>query len=245
MKDDGKPIERLVEYIMCESITGGALCEDIQQSCRNLQLNLHNTMSQTYDGAANFSGHIKGCAAPFQKSVSPARYFHCSNHDLNLALCHPCKDVQEIRNMLGCVTEIGLFFKYSPKRAQLLEGTIKQENIAKDPDNRMSTTKIKLFCETRWIERHVELEEMYDLYDPLLKTLHKINTEYGWDNKTADAAYSLMKSITDPTFIVALNVCSYSLVFTKLLSAILQATSMGIIKAYTSINLIQSQLKTL
>ena len=43
------------------------------------------------------------------------------------------------------------------------------------------------------------LEEMYDLYDPLLKTLHKINTEYGWDNKTADVAYSLMKSITNPT----------------------------------------------
>ena len=47
---------------------------------------------------------------------------------------------------------------------------------------------------------------MYDLYNPLLKTLHKINTEHGWDNKTADAAYSLMKSITNPVFIVALNI---------------------------------------
>ena len=129
---------------MCEYITRAALCEDIQQSLRNLQLNLHNTVSQTCDGTANFSGHIKGCAAPFQKFVSHATYFHCSNHDLNLALCHSCKDIQEIRNMLGCVTEIGLFFKYSPKRAQLLEGTIKQENIAKDIDNRISTTKIKL-----------------------------------------------------------------------------------------------------
>ena len=132
-----------------EYITGAALCEDIQQSLRNLQLNLHNTVSQTYDGAANFSCHIKGCAALFQKSVSHAKYFHCSKHDLNLALCHSCKDVQEIRNKFGCVTEIGLFFKYSPKRAQLLEGTIKQENIAKDIDNRISTTKMKLFCETR------------------------------------------------------------------------------------------------
>ena len=77
---DGKPIERLVEYIMCESITDTSLCEDIQQRLRNLQLNLHNTVSQTYDGTANFSGHIKGCA------VSHARYFHCSNHDLNLVL---------------------------------------------------------------------------------------------------------------------------------------------------------------
>ena len=49
---DGKPIERLVEYIMCESITGAAICEDIQGSLRNLQLSWDNTVSQTYDGAA-------------------------------------------------------------------------------------------------------------------------------------------------------------------------------------------------
>ena len=86
---------------------------------------------------------------------------------------------------------------------------------------------------------------MYALYDPLLKILHKINTEHGWDNKTADAAYSLMKSITDPTFILAFNVCLYSLGFTKPLSVMLQATSVDIIKAYTNINLIQSPLETL
>ena len=147
--------------------------------------------------------------------------------------------------MLGCVTQIGLFFKYSTKRAQLLDGSVKQENLAKDIDNRISSTKIKLFHETRWIERHVVLEEMYDLYDPLLKTLCKINTKYGWDNKTADAAYSLIKRITNPPFIVALNVCYYTLGFSKPLSMMLQATSMDIIKAYTSINLIQSQMNTI
>ena len=92
---------------MCESIIGAALSEDIQQILRNLQLNLHNTVPHTDDGEANFSGHIKGCAALFQKSVSHARYFQCSNHDLNLALCHSRKEVQESRNILGCVTEIG------------------------------------------------------------------------------------------------------------------------------------------
>ena len=50
---DGKLIDRLLEYILGESITGAALCEDIQQSLRNLQVNLHNTVSETYAGAAN------------------------------------------------------------------------------------------------------------------------------------------------------------------------------------------------
>ena len=57
--------------------------------------------------------------------------------------------------------------------------------------------------------------------------------------------YSLIKSITDPTFIVALNVCSYTVGFTKPLSVMLQATSADIIKAYNNINLVQTQLQVL
>ena len=80
---DGKPIERLVEYILCESITGVALCEDIHRTLYGLNLHLQNTKSSTYDGAKNFSGQIKGCAALFQQTVAHATYFHCSNHNLN------------------------------------------------------------------------------------------------------------------------------------------------------------------
>ena len=109
-------LKRLIEYIECESITGEALCEDIKQTLLKLNLRLEDTVSQAYDGAANFSGHTKGCASRFQSIVPHAEYFHCSNHDLNLALCHTYHDIPEIRNMINCVTELGLFFKYSPKR---------------------------------------------------------------------------------------------------------------------------------
>ena len=108
-------MERLVEYILCGSITGPLLCDDIQQTLINLKLSLQDTISWTYDGAANFSDHMKGCAALFQKTLPHAQYFHCSNHDLNLGLCHTCHDIAEIKNMLGCVPEIGLLIKYSPK----------------------------------------------------------------------------------------------------------------------------------
>ena len=109
---NGKPIERLIEYIECESITGEALCEDIKQTILKLNLKLEDTVSQAYDRAANFGGDTKGCASRFQSIVPHAEYFHCSNHDLNLALCHTCHDTLEIRNMINCVTELGLFFKY-------------------------------------------------------------------------------------------------------------------------------------
>ena len=146
--------------------------------------------------------------------------------------------------MLTCVTEIGLFFKYSPKRAQLLEFIIIAENMKREPSKKMNTTKIKLFCETRWTQRHVVLEEIHIMYEHLLKTLEKITTERGWDNKATDSAHSLMKSLNDPTFLVGLNVCSYVLGFMKPLSIMLQATAMDVITAYQNIRLVKDQLKT-
>ena len=145
-----KPVKRLIEYIMCEPITGAALCEDIQQTLIKLKLNLQNSVFQTYDDAANFSGQMMGCTSLFQKTDHHAHYFHCSNHDLNLALCHTCHVIHEVRNMLTCVTEFGLF-KYSPKRTQLLESIIITKNMKREHSKKMNPTKIKLFCEIRWI----------------------------------------------------------------------------------------------
>ena len=169
---------------------------------------MEDTVSQAYDGAANFSGHTKGCASRFQSIVPHAEYFHCSNHDLNLALCHTCHDIPEIRNMINCVTELGLFFKYSPKRVRVLEAMIAEEN--KGRGDKINKTKVKVFCETRWIERHVVLEEVQLLYEPFLKTLEKISSDKGWDRKTMDQAYVLTKNLTESTFLVALRVCAHT-----------------------------------
>ena len=78
-----------------------------------------------------------------------------------------------------------------------------------------------------------------------MTTLQKIATEKEWDCKTVNSAYSLIKSMTNTTFIVALNVCSYTLVFTKPASAMFQATSTDMIKEYNNINLVQKQFQVL
>ena len=75
---------------------------------------------------------------------------NCSNHDLNLALCHTCNDVLEIRNMLSSITELGLFFKYSPKRTMLLESIIDEENKKRNRKKKIPVQKVKVFCETRF-----------------------------------------------------------------------------------------------
>ena len=98
--------------------------------------------------------------------------------------------------MLGCMTELGLFFKYSPKRTILLESIIEEENKKRDWKNKIPVQKVKVFCETRWIERHVVLEEVQVLYEPILQTFETIISDKGWDHKTVDSANGLLKKIS-------------------------------------------------
>ena len=147
--------------------------------------------------------------------------------------------------MLGTLTELGLFFIFSPKRSKLLKSVITAENKMRDPHRKINTTKIKVFCETRWVERYIVLEELKLLHDPILKTLEKITTEKGWDCKTIDSACGLLKNITDSAFIVAVSVCSYTLGFTKSLSTMLQGTSMDVIAGYKNIELVKDHLNML
>ena len=62
------------------------------------------------------------------------------------------------------------------------------------------------------------LEEIIALYEPLLTTLQTIATEKGLEYKTGNSGYSIIKSISDATFIVALNVFSCTLGVIKPLS---------------------------
>ena len=118
-----------------------------------------------------------------------------------------------------------------------------EENERRDCDRKINTTKIKVFCETRWVERYIVLEEVQLLYDPILKTLEKITTEKGWNRKTIDSAHGLLRNITDSAFIAAFSVCSYTLGFTKPLSTMLQGTSMDAIAAYKHIELLKHSTK--
>jgi len=103
---NGQVVERLLEYIKCQSCTNEKVSEAIISTLQQLKLNPMLCPAQTYDGAGNMPGCNSGCAAQFQKINPRAPYFHCASHGLNLALSHASK-VPEIRNMicvLQCIT---------------------------------------------------------------------------------------------------------------------------------------------
>ena len=92
---EGKPRERLFEYIDCDRATGQELYNSIFKDFEKSSFNIKNCRSQTMDGAANKSGRNKGCALLLQEKVPLVVYKHCANHDLNLVI-RKCSEVTEI-----------------------------------------------------------------------------------------------------------------------------------------------------
>ena len=131
---NGEPVEKLVEYIECESCTGVAICNHIVQALINLELDPKMCRAQTYDGAGNMAGCQNGCAKQFQKVSPRALYLHCASHELNLALSHASK-VAEICNMVCTLKSVGIFFKYSPKRQREFEQCIVSVSEGRESSN--------------------------------------------------------------------------------------------------------------
>jgi len=54
---------------------------------------------------------------------------------------------------------------------------------SRSEDDISNKTKFKLFCETRWTEKHETLQVFDDMYEPLLLCLQAISDETEWDSK--------------------------------------------------------------
>lgn len=110
-------VERILQYVDCESTTGEHICNAIVKCLQDCGLEVKMCRAQTYDGAGNMSGRLKGCRTLFLNFAPRAHYFHCASHILNLALSQSCAQV-EVQCMMSTVKEVALFFKYSPKTAE-------------------------------------------------------------------------------------------------------------------------------
>jgi hypothetical protein len=197
----------------------------------------------TMDGAGNMAGKQAGCAARFTQLSPKALYHYCSSHDLNLALCKCCS-VREIHAMLDIVTQLGIFFKYSPKRSRRLEEAVLDANQSKCSENeKIVKRKVGIFCETRWIEKHTTLSNFMELYEPIVACLDAIGSiEADWDSKTSTAAYGLLKSITDHAFIVSFHIVRHFFGYVKGLSAKLQGSTLDVIQGYEMVTSVRAAL---
>lgn len=193
------------------------------------------------DGAGNMSEKYNGCAAKFREHSSKAVYHYCSSHDLNLVLCKSSQ-VKEIHIMLEALKQLGIFFKYSPKRCRRLEKAVEDVNAGREADAKITNTKFKIFCETRWVEKFTTLHVFDEIYEPLLCCLEAIGLERGWDSKAVTESNWMLKRMTDPTFIVCFQSVLHFYGYFSGLSKKLQGSSLDGLQGYKMVELVKDTL---
>ena len=240
--------EKLVQFVACESITGKEICVNLVNLLQRVGLDPQCCRAQTYDGAGSMSGRLNGCQAKFREIVPKALYFHCSSHKLNLVLSK-ASSVSSIHCMLSDLKSLGIFFKYSPKRQRHLETSVDELNSKKAAANEslIPKLKLKLLCETRWVECHTALNDFNLLYEAVVYTLESIsiNIDKKWDAKSVTEANSLLHAITSDSFIVAFQTNLYFFGYTKGLSVLLQGSHLDILTAFEEVASVKQELRSI
>ncbi|XP_071835292.1 52 kDa repressor of the inhibitor of the protein kinase-like [Apostichopus japonicus] len=246
-----KPVERIVEFIECENITGLALAKQILDKIDGIGLSMNECRSQSYDGAGNMAGLRRGCASRISNLHPKAVYYYCMSHDLNLAVSKSC-NLPEMQVMLDAVKQVGLFFRYSPKKQTCLEASIDKINRERRessavPDQGaglINKRKVKMLCETRWVERHTALQDLDDMFEAVIDCLASISSGDGnWDTKSVTEANGLLIHLTSPKLIVAFKVNLHFSGYLKSLSLLLQGPTQDIITAHEKVKLVLDEFK--
>ena len=241
----GEAVEKLVGFVACESVTGEDIFREIKAFIAKCGHDMKLCCSQGYDGACAMAGALKGCQSCLKVEVPQAVYYHCSSHQLDLALSKACC-VPEIHWMISSMKALGVFFKYSPKRQRRLESCVEHVNEERRVQKKSEITKkkFKLQCETRWVERHTAMEDFHSLYEPLVMCLSQIShppcgaakDQVKWDTKSTTEADGLLKDIQSSEFLIAFYICRYFFRYTKDISKQLQGASKDVLSAYEDIS---------
>ena len=80
-------------------------------------------------------------------------------------------------------------------------------------------------CETRWVERHTNMTDLLEMYQPILATLETLSTSTTSDNKTVSEAVGLRTFLMSDVCIAGLVISEHMLGYTKQLSIKLQGES--------------------
>ena len=230
--------EVFVEFVVCDTgTTGQAIAEKILEALKRYGLDISCLRGQCYDGAGNMAGKYKGAAKVVQDTCPKAVYVHCAAHVLNLCVVGACK-VQLVKNMMGTMVEICLFFSNSPKRQSELEKQITLVDSSR-------AQKLVSLCKTRWVARVNALEVFFDLFPAVVETFSIISSgsSSGWNSESCRAAESLLICITRYQFIISFVVAKECLQYTKGLTVSLQKRANDICQAYSDVKTVIATLQ--
>lgn len=208
--------EEFLSFVVAESTTGEALTTLLTEEIRKHDLDPELVVGQGYDGAGNMAGRIRGVQARFAEAYPHAKYVHCRNHRLNLAICHACR-VAFVQSMFTTVGDILFFLTNSPKRIAIYQ---------QHSDN---GEKLRKLCPTRWSQHSESVSAFYKNFSAIADTLTDL--QVGMDTNTMSTASALQKAMMSFDFVISLCVVSGPLDFLNPLSDSMQDPNCDLVKA--------------
>ena len=123
-----------------------------------------------------------------------------------------------IRNMIGVVKRLSIFFFAHPKHQKKLEEAIQNTQ----PES--NVLKLKDLCRTRWIERIDALDCIKKLYSSIIACFENISAEVSrmWSPDSVIDASTQLLVITKTEFIIALVITNECLQYLRSLTMSLQ-----------------------
>ena len=231
--------EDLISFFECdEGITGSSLAKKITESLESFGLDLGKLRGQSYDGAGNMAGTIRGTAALISAQYPLALYLHCASYALNLTVVKSL-DVTSVRNMIGVVDRVSTFFSAHPKRQRALESTLAENQ----PESAVS--KLKDLCRTRWVQRIDALNVFQSLHPSIVACMETIcsDGQSQWSADSVTDARGIHLAIMTTDFLSALVITNSCLKYLQALTSNLQAEVRDIVESVKEISSVRAALQ--
>ncbi|XP_052268219.1 52 kDa repressor of the inhibitor of the protein kinase-like [Dreissena polymorpha] len=216
--------------------SGEALSQAILDVLTDVGLDPSMMRSQCYDGAGNMTGKTKGVGPRIQHQYPRALPFWCTAHQLNRCVVHASNSTL-VRNMMGTVDRIAVFFNYSPRRQTCLAECRAAMEVTES-----KRQKIKSLCRTRWVERHDALEVFIDFLPAMVDAMSQLMENETKSTTSAEISGFLM-AITGFQFIAVLVIVTRCLSYIKPLTVALQGRSVDVVKAMSQVSVVQQALQ--
>ncbi|XP_072022398.1 52 kDa repressor of the inhibitor of the protein kinase-like [Amphiura filiformis] len=199
---------------------------------------MENARGMCADGAGNMRGENKGCGKRLQRKYPKSIYLWCTSHQLNRVIVQSSKNIL-IQNMMTMADKVAKFFYNSPNNQKVLTDIVLNDpnKTAREKD------KLKLMCRTRWVERHDAFETHLQLYSYVVETLTTISQSPNYNRDARSDSESLLRGITDFSYIATLVLTSKIMGYLKELSEKLQKPSLDVGSAMELVDTVQKCLQ--
>lgn len=178
--------EDFLKFVPVVDSSGEGLANTEKTSYNDMKLDLNDCRGQGYDGASSMSGIFQGCATRITREYPQASYIHCASHSFNLAVGDACK-IPIIKNNLGTINEIIIFFRCSAKRQAKLNDAVNAMECG------IKKKRLHKFCETRWVERFDAIIITFkEFFAPIFNALEDIHSFENVD--TSKKAFMFQKN---------------------------------------------------